>query len=378
MRKPLNIGLVGYGLNGVQQKSELEYNPLLKGDTKLIVGYDPDNLAQERLKKLENVKVANSFEDLLDTSNLEAILISSPPQYHADQAVAALESGLHVFSEIPMAIKSEELERIVDAEEKSGKFYQLGENYCYIPEILYAGFLTSTKKIGTTVYAESEYLHDVTYRWREGSYGDANTTRIDSWYQLFDPLMYAHTIGPAQVAMGGLEDPMPFIEVVSYANDLGDFGERPICYPAKAFQVALFKTESGAIAKCANAYIIAREPPRLSIQVVGALGTYECHQIGKPGYLFLAEDHKVSLSHHRKGKKSKIDSKILSKLTPPVSGDHFGGDVRVLKDWLLSIKNGKKPVLSAKVGANFCMAGIIASKSARSNGKSLNIKTFTD
>jgi predicted dehydrogenase len=378
MGKPINLGLISYGLNAAQQKNELENNPSLKSDTKLVVGYDPDPNAQERLKKLGNVKVAKSFDDFLDTPKLEAVLISSPPQYHADQAIATLESGLHVFSEIPMAIKAEDLERIINAEENSGKLYQLGENFCFIPEILYAGFLTSTNKIGTTVYAEAEYLHDVTYRWRKGSYGDVNTPRIDSWYQLFDPLMYAHTIGPAQVAMGGLENPMPFIEVVSYANDLGAFNDRPICYPAKAFQVALFKTESSAIAKCANAYVIAREPPRLCIQVIGALGAYECYQIGQPGYLFLADDHNISLSRHRKGKKRKIDSKILSELAPPVEGDHFGGDVRVLKDWLLSIQIGKKPVLSAKVGANFCLAGIKASKSARSNGKSLKIKTFTD
>jgi predicted dehydrogenase len=378
MTKPLNIGLVGYGLNGVEQKNELENNPLLKGDIKLIVGYDPDNIAQERLKYLGNVKVAKSFEDFLDTPNLEAVLINSPPQYHATQAIAALESGLHVFSEIPMAIKEEDLEPIINAEDSSQKIYQLGENYCFIPEILYAGHLASTGKIGTTIYAESEYLHDITYRWRKGSSGDTTIPRIDSWYQLFDPLMYAHTIGPAQVAMGGLEKPLPFVEVVSYANDLGDHDAIPICHPAKAFQVALFKTESGAIAKCANAYVIAREPPRLSIQVIGALGAYECYQIGNPGYLFLADDHNITLSHRRKGKKRKVDLETLAEIIPPVQGDHFGGDVRVIKDWILSIQNGIKPAVSAKIGANFCIAGITASKSARSNGKSIKIKTFTD
>ena len=376
MTKPLNIGLVGYGLNSVEQKSELERHPLLKGSTKLIVGYDPDINAQERLHSLENVKVAKSFEDFLDTQELEAVVINSPPQFHAEQAVAALESGLHVFSEIPMAIKEQDLERIISAEEASHKTFQLGENYCFIPEVLYAAHLTSSGKIGKIVYAESEYLHDVTYRWRQGGYGDITTPRIDSWYQLFDPLMYAHTIGPAQVAMGGLERPLPFVEVVSYANDLGAQNEQPICHPAKAFQVALFKTESGAIAKCANAYVIAREPPRLTLQVIGSLGTYESYQFGLPGYLFLADGHKITSSRHRKGKKRKVELETISEIVPVVQGDHFGGDVRVLKDWLLAITKGKQSTFSAKIGANFCMAGIAASKSARSNGKSITIKNY--
>jgi predicted dehydrogenase len=378
MGKHLNIGLVGYGLNAVEHKHELEIHPLLKGDTKLLVGFDPDINARERLSELGNVKIATSFDDLLDTTDLEAILICSPPQYHADQAVAALESGLHVFCEIPMAIKAEDIERIIDAEESSGKIYQLGENYCFIPEVLYAGFLASTGKIGTSVYAESEYLHDITYRWRQGNSGDINTPRIDSWYQLFDPLMYAHTIGPAQVVMGGLENPMPFIEVVSYASDLGGHEENPICHPAKAFQIALFKTEMGAIAKCANAYIVAREPTRIIIQIIGSLGTYECYQIGQPSYLFLAEDHNINITRHRKGKKTKIDTEIISKIIPSVQGDHFGSDIRILKDWILSIQNEKKPSIPAKVGANFCMAGIAASKSARFNGKSIKIKIYKD
>jgi predicted dehydrogenase len=376
MTKPLNIGLVGYGLNSVEQKNELERHPLLKGSTKLIVGYDPDTNAQERLHTLESIKVAKSFEDLLDTEGLEAVLINSPPQFHAEQAVAALESGLHVFSEIPMAIKDKDLERIISAEEVSHKTYQLGENYCFIPEVIYAAHLVSSGKIGKIVYAESEYLHDVTYRWRQGGYGDITTPRIDSWYQLFDPLMYAHTIGPAQVAMGGLESPIPFVEVVSYSNDLGGHDKEPICYPAKAFQVALFKAESGAIAKCANAYVIAREPPRLTLQVIGSLGTYESYQFGLPGYLFLADNHKISSSRHRKGKKRKVDLETISEIVPSVQGDHFGADVRVLKDWLLAITKEKRSTFSAKIGANFCIAGIAASKSARSNAKSIAIKNY--
>ena len=377
MRKPLKIGIIGFGLNAVEQKNELDNNSALKGLTKLIVGFDPDENAQTRLKNIGNVKVAVSFEDLLDTPGLEALLINSPPQYHAEQAIAALESDLHVFSEIPMALKPEDLDRIVTAEEESGKVYQLGENYCYIPEVYYAGHLSSTNKIGEPVYAESEYLHDVTYRWRQGRRGGVDTPRVDSWYQLFDPLMYAHSIGPAQVALGGINKPMPFIEVVSFANDLGGFQGKPICSPAKSFHVALYRTESNAIAKCANAYIIAREPSRISIQIVGNTGTYECFQIGRPGTLFLSDGHVINRSQHRKGKHYTIDKNSLSEVVPHVNGDHFGGDVRVLKEWLSAIEKASLPHINAKVGANFCLSGIRASESAHSGGSPKKIKIFT-
>jgi predicted dehydrogenase len=349
MVEALRYGLVGYGLNALGHKSELKNHPSLIGRTRWIVGFDPDPNANQMLNKIKGIKVAKSFEDLLDTADLDAIIISSPPQYHADQAVAALEAGLHVFSEVPMAINEKKIKKIINAEENSGKVYQLGENYCFYSEVLFAGHLASSGKIGPIVYSESEYLHDVTYRWREGNFGDVNTPRIDSWYQLFDPLMYAHTIGPAQVALGGIKKPMPFVEVISYANDIGGYQANPICRPAKAFQVGLFKSETGAIAKCANAYIFAREPSRLIIQVTGRLGTYECYQIGKPGRLFLTDGNKIGKSRHRKGKSKIVDNNELSTIIPPVEGLYYGSSVRIMEDWLQAINNKNLLVLEGNL-----------------------------
>ena len=378
MGKLLNLGMVGLGLQSIGLHTEIKNNLILKGRLKLVAGFDPDPSANERLKKLESIKLTETFEDLLDIKELEAIIIASPPQYHADQAVAALESDLHVISEVPMAIREEDINRIIKAEDESGKVYQLGENACFFPEVLYAAQLITTGKIGEPVYAESEYLHDVTYRWRDQGFGDVDTPRVDSWYQLFDPMMYAHSIGPAQFALGGIKSPMPFIEVTSFTNDIGGYQGNPICKPAKAFQVALFRTESTAIAKCANAYIFAREPTRYSIQVVGRIGTYECYQFGKPGRLFIANGHNISKIHRRRGKVRKIDQKAIYSVIPRVKGFESGTYTRILDNWLQAIKKGEKPLIHAKVGANFCMAGIQASRSARDGGKPKEIKKFTN
>jgi hypothetical protein len=166
--------------------------------------------------------------------------------------------------------------------------------------------------------------------------------------------------------------------VVSYANDLGGYQGKPICSPAKAFQVALFRTETSAIAKCANAYKFAREPTRISIQILGNTGAYECFQIGFPGTQYVADGHKINRSRHRKGKRSIIDKHALNEVIPQVNGLYFGADVRVIKDWLVAIQNNDSPSIPAKVGANFCLAGIKASESARLGGKPKKIKIYTE
>ena len=367
--------MVGYGLMGWGHTLELKLAPKLRGRTKFIACFDPNPKQQEKLKKRKNVKLAESFEDLLDTPELKALVISSPPQYHANQVIAGLEAGLHIFSEVPMAIKEEDIKRIIYAEDKSGKKYQYGENYIFLSEVLYAGQLSSVGKIGPGVYAESEYLHDVTYRWRQGHKGGPETPRIESWYSLIEPMEYAHTIGPAQVALGGLESPMPFIEVQSYSNSIGGFNGKPICRPSNSFQVALFKSETGAIAKCANAYIFAREPTRMTLQLTGRTGTYECYRIGRAGRLFLANDHIIKF-RHRKGRSYRIGKIALSRVVPWRLGTFFGAQPRIFDDWLTAIETNSQPSLHAKVAANMCMAGICAAKSAQQN-KIIDIPVYT-
>jgi hypothetical protein len=153
--------------------------------------------------------------------------------------------------------------------------------------------------------------------------------------------------------------------VSSYANDLGGENKEPICKPSHAFHVGLFKTPSGAIAKCASAYVIAREPVRMGIQVVGELGTYEVPRYGTKGRLFIANDHVITPLHHRDGKATTIGRWQLQKVKSPGFQKDVSAAVRVVDDWLTAIEKDGSPHLPARVGANICMAGIKASESAR-------------
>lgn len=286
MASPLTLGFAGFGPMARNHYRTLTTHSALQDRVRVVAAFDPDPGAQSIALK-HGLAAVDAFDDLLAVPGLAGIVVASPPQFHAAQAIAALESGLNVFSEVPMALEGADVRRLVALDaDGPGVTYMLGENYCFLPEVLYAGHLARTGAIGPVVYAESEYLHDVTYRWRQDARGDVNTPRVDSWYSLFDPLAYGHSIGPAQVAMGGLNAPPEFVEVQAYANDIGGYQGSPACRPAKAFHVALFRTATGAIAKCANAYHFAREPTRLTLQVVGRVGTYECYQIGKKGRLF--------------------------------------------------------------------------------------------
>lgn len=371
----IKVGLVGYGKNGWTHLLLAKLHPILHNQMEIVGVFDPNPIEQEKIRKNKLIAVS-SFDSLIQIPGLEGLILSSPPQFHAKQAVQSLESGIHVFSEVPMALNKEDIERVIHAEEISKRKYQFGENYIYFAEVLFASHLVESGKLGTTVYAEAEYLHDVTYRWRQNGYGDPSTPRRESWYSLFDPLMYAHSIGPAQVVLGGLSHPEVFTQVMSYGNDLGGYNNQSICAPAKSFQVALFQSENGKIAKCANAYVVAREPTRMGIQVIGNIGTYEAYNYGKPSRLFLANDHNITRQFHRQGKPHKIHRWHLQKVASHGINPMVSANARVMANWIQAIRNDKIPNLHAQIAANMCAAGIAASESLQSK-KPVDIKIYS-
>ncbi|TFG02868.1 MAG: hypothetical protein EU540_00755 [Promethearchaeota archaeon] len=81
----INYGLVGYGLNGFSHVMELSKFPILQERSILVAGFDPNPEATQKLKELNKVKAAESFDDFLDTPELDAIIINSPTRFHAEQ-----------------------------------------------------------------------------------------------------------------------------------------------------------------------------------------------------------------------------------------------------------------------------------------------------
>ena len=56
------------------------------------------------------VATAPRFEDALANANVDAVIICTPQQHHADQIVAAARSGRHVFCEKPLCTTAAEAE----------------------------------------------------------------------------------------------------------------------------------------------------------------------------------------------------------------------------------------------------------------------------
>jgi predicted dehydrogenase len=70
---------------------------------------------------------------MLDDPDLDAILITTRHDAHANQVIEALEAGKHVFVEKPLALTHEDLDRVEAAYEKSNKTLTVGFNRRFSP-----------------------------------------------------------------------------------------------------------------------------------------------------------------------------------------------------------------------------------------------------
>jgi len=61
------------------------------------------------------------FEECLNRPGVDAVLLTTPNQVHASQAVLAMRMGKHVQIEIPMGLSLDESERVVQVAEETGK-----------------------------------------------------------------------------------------------------------------------------------------------------------------------------------------------------------------------------------------------------------------
>jgi len=121
----LRVGVVGGGL--VAQAMHLHYLAQQSERFDLVALAEPSATVRTALQRRYNLEATYAdYGELLDGTRLDAVVICSPAQTHAEVTIAALERGLHVFVEKPMCITLADADRIVDARDRVGRVVQVG------------------------------------------------------------------------------------------------------------------------------------------------------------------------------------------------------------------------------------------------------------
>lgn len=102
-----HIGIVGLGNIG-----HVHAKHLLEGDATLVGGVDTDPDARTRFSERYGVGSYEEPTHLFGAT--DAIIVATPNRYHEPYAVGALDAGLDILIEKPLAPTVESAERIGD------------------------------------------------------------------------------------------------------------------------------------------------------------------------------------------------------------------------------------------------------------------------
>jgi 2-hydroxy-4-carboxymuconate semialdehyde hemiacetal dehydrogenase len=126
----MKVGVAGQGAFGIKHIEAIQNIPGIE-----IITLSGGNQAatEEVAKKFKIPHWTGDLGESLKQPGLEAVILATPTQMHADQAVECLKAGVHVQVEIPMADSLADSERILKAQKETGLIAMAGHTRRFNP-----------------------------------------------------------------------------------------------------------------------------------------------------------------------------------------------------------------------------------------------------
>ncbi|MCY4072479.1 MAG: Gfo/Idh/MocA family oxidoreductase [Chloroflexi bacterium] len=107
----VKLGIVGLGNMGLVHVGHVMDLP----NTDLVAVCDTNERKLQAAKAGSGVARFRDYRQMLDSTALDGVIIATPHYDHPDMSIAALERGIHVLVEKPIAVHVNEARRMIDA-----------------------------------------------------------------------------------------------------------------------------------------------------------------------------------------------------------------------------------------------------------------------
>ena len=168
-KSKIRLGFIGVGLRGQDHLGEA----LKRNDIEVIAICDPDtDSAIPRSRKIiqdagvkkkvaEYTKGDYDYRNLLKRDDIDAVIVSTPWEWHAMQGVDAMKAGKAVGMEVCGATDIEECWDLVETYEETGvPFFGL-ENVCYRRDVMAVLNMVRRGVFGELLHLQGGYQHDL-------------------------------------------------------------------------------------------------------------------------------------------------------------------------------------------------------------------------
>ncbi|MBP3368807.1 MAG: Gfo/Idh/MocA family oxidoreductase [Clostridia bacterium] len=152
----LRVGIIGSGgISNAHTKGYLQ----LKDRVELVACCDIDEEKAKRYAEHYGIPTYyTDYNEMLAKENLDCVSVSTWNSAHKGATIAALNAGVNVLCEKPMAMNAEEALEMQAAAEKNGKLLQVGFVRRFGDDTYTIQRFTEEGKIGDIYYAKAQYL----------------------------------------------------------------------------------------------------------------------------------------------------------------------------------------------------------------------------
>jgi predicted dehydrogenase len=160
----MRFALLGYGAIGKVRAQAL------RKTAGAVLGVIAESVAERRAEAAARFKVpvASSVDELLQ-AEVDAVIVSTPPNLHAAQCEALLNAGKHVLCEKPLAPAVDACRTMIQAAERNRRVLATGFNYRFYSAVAKARELIAAGRIGEVEHVKGFAGHpggpEFTHAW---------------------------------------------------------------------------------------------------------------------------------------------------------------------------------------------------------------------
>ncbi len=158
--RKLRLGLIGAGWYGmVIAKAVFKVGG---AEIAAVCDVDAEHLSNSaaEIQQLQGKapRTYHDYRELLEQSDMDAIIIATPPQWHALQFIAACQKGFDVYCEKPFAYDIDEGKAMVAAAKKAGNVVQIGfqrrqsQSYAKVKTMIEQGELGKIHQVNAQIH----------------------------------------------------------------------------------------------------------------------------------------------------------------------------------------------------------------------------------
>lgn len=410
--KKIKVGFIGVGLRGHEHVKLIAQ----REDAEVVAFADPDKrmlkIAQDILVKngKKPVKEYNNgdydYRNLLKDKNIDAIVISTPWEWHKIQGIEAMKAGKIVGMEVCGAMELQDCWDYIKAYEETKVPIFMMENVCYRRDVMAILNMVRKGMFGELIHGQGGYLHDLRpvlfndgdkpigsgVEFGEKAFSEAKW-RTNHYLKRNGELYPTHGLGPISVMMD-INRGNRLLRLSSFASKARGLNHYVAKHPKGGTEHPNAKIEfkQGDIVttqiQCANGETILlthdtslQRPYNLGFRVQGTDGIWQDFGWGKPEQGFIYFEEKMNHSHRWDSTEKwlqEYDHPLWKKYEKQAAGAGHGGmDFFTMNTFIECIKKNIEFPMDVYDLATWYAITPLSEESIANNGKVVEIPDFT-